>query len=144
MNLVRFKKPERDAENIFTNDLFNDFWMNSFYPGNCAKSPATNIFETEKDYHAEVSLPGYDKKDIDLKYHKEVLTVRAEQKEKTENGYNYSHREFGVSDFEKQFIIPDTVAVDKITANFKNGILKIVFPKKEEAVEKEPLSISVS
>jgi HSP20 family protein len=75
------------------------------------------------------------------------LTVKVSKDEKTENAqveYKYSHREFGTFNFEKQFKVPDSVNVESIDAKFENGILNIVLPKKEEALEKAPREIKVS
>jgi HSP20 family protein len=91
-------------------------------------------------------LPGFAKDDVQINYHKNLLTVKVdkpEESEKAEN-YKYAHREFGVFNFEKQFQVPNTVKVESIDAKFENGVLHLLLPKKEEALEKAPVDIRVS
>jgi HSP20 family protein len=92
-------------------------------------------------------LPGFAKDDVQMNYHKNILTIKVEKEEVTEENkvdYKYSHREFGVYNFEKNFKLPNSVDAEKIDAKFENGILTVVLPKKEEALEKEPVSINIS
>lgn len=145
MNIVKFQNPRYNLNRPLLDQLFNNFSVNAYHEAHCGNTPATNVLENEKDFRIEISLPGYDKKEVELKYHKDVLTITAEHKgEEAENSYRYFHREFGNSNFEKKFKIPESVNSKKITAEFKNGILAIILTKKEEAVEKEPLAISIS
>ena len=69
--------------------------------------------------------------------------MEKEKENKTEE-FKYSHREFGAFNFEKQYRIPKSVNDEKINAQFENGVLNIVLPKKEEALEKEPVNIKIS
>jgi HSP20 family protein len=150
MNLVRFYNPRYSVNRSLVNEMFNNFKSSDYhenYLQNCAKQPAVNIFETENDFKIEVLLPGFTKEDLQINYHKEMLTVKVDKKEteavKTE-GLKYEHREFGIFNFEKQFKVPGTVKTEGIDARFENGILNIVLPKKEEALEKAPFDIKVS
>jgi HSP20 family protein len=92
-------------------------------------------------------LPGFNKEDLQMNYHKNLLTIKVEKEQKEEKAqeeYKYSHREFGTFNFEKQFKVPNSVNVESIDAKFENGILNILLPKKEEALEKSPVEIKVS
>ena len=149
MNLVRFNNPQFSANRELVDNLFNDFFKNDYHEGytkNRVKEPATNVFETEKDFKIEVLLPGFKKEDVEMKFEKNLLTIKAENKVKEDNlnEYKYAHREFGTSDFEKTFRIPKTVNNEKISAKFENGVLNIVLVKKEEALEKAPVEIKIS
>lgn len=148
MNLVRFENPRYNVNRTLVDDLFNNFFRNDYhenYSGNCSSSPATNVFETEKDFKIEVLLPGFVKEDLQLNVHKNVLTVKVEKEEKENNEvYKYAHREFSAKSFEKKYRLPKSVDTEKISARFENGILNIELPKKEEALEKEPVEIKVS
>ncbi len=150
MNLVRFQNPHYKVNRSLIDELFNDLLNNDAhenYSKSCVNQPATNVFETENDFRIEMLLPGYSKKDLKMNYHKNLLTVKVEKEEKEEKAeldYKYEHREFGKFDFEKQFRIPKTVNVDAVEAKFENGILNILLPKKEEALEKAPVEIKVS
>ncbi|WP_319480809.1 Hsp20/alpha crystallin family protein [uncultured Draconibacterium sp.] len=148
MNLVRFENPRYNVNRTLVDELFNNFLKNDYqenYVSNGGISPATNIFETEKEFKVEVLLPGFVKEDLQLNVHKNVLTVKVEKEEKeNDEAYKYAHREFSAKSFEKKYRLPKSVDADKIRAKFENGILNIELPKKEEALEKEPVEIKVS
>lgn len=149
MSLVRFYSPRYSVNRNLVNEMLNSFLTSDHhenYVHNCKCQPATNVFETETDFRIELLLPGFAKEDVQISYHKNLLTVKVdkpEQSEKSEN-YKYAHREFGMYNFEKQFQVPDSVKVDNIDAKFENGVLYLLLPKKEEALEKAPVDIKVS
>lgn len=148
MNLVRFNNPRYNVNRVLVDELFNNFFKNDYHEDfakNCAAKPASNVFETEKEFKIEVLLPGFVKEDLQLNVHNNLLTVKVE-KEKEENAeeYKYAHREFSATNFEKQYRLPKSVDVEKIGAKFENGILNIELPKKEEALEKAPVEIKIS
>ena len=148
MNLVRFQNPRYNANRVLVDELFNNFFKNDYhedYAKSCGSNAATNVFETEKEFKIEVLLPGFTKEDLQLNVHNLLLTIKVE-KEKEENSeeYKYAHREFGAVNFEKQYRLPKSVDIEKIRAEFKNGVLNITLPKKEEAVEKAPVEIKIS
>lgn len=150
MNLVRFYNPRYSVNRNLVDELYNNFLKNDYhenYVKNCTKQPATNVFETEKDFKIELLLPGFSKEDVQMNYHQNVLTVKVDKEKnegKAEEGFKYAHREFGTFNFERQFKIPNSVNIDSVDAKFENGILSIVLPKKEEALEKAPVEIKVS
>ncbi len=149
MNLVRFHNPRYSANRVLVDELFNNFFKNDYhenYVNNCGSTPATNIFETEKNYRIEVLIPGFRKEDVQINLHNSLLTIKVDnqvEEEKSEE-YKYTHREFGAYNFEKQYRVPKTVNGEKISARFENGVLFIDLPKKEEAVEKAPVEIKIS
>jgi len=150
MNLVRFHNPEFSVNRNLVDELFSNFLRNDYhenYLDNCGNQPATNVFETEKDFRIELLLPGFPKEDVQINYHKNLLTIKVDKEEaKDENAeeYKYAHREFGSFNFEKNFKVPNTVDAENINAKFENGVLRLVLPKKEEAVEKAPVEIKIA
>ena len=148
MNLVRFQNPRYSANRVLVDDLFNNLFRNDYhenYVRNCPAKPATNIFETEKEFRIEVQLPGFAKEDVKLNYQNNLLSIKVEKEEKdNEENFKYVHREFGSYNFEKQYRLPKTIDVEKIGARFENGILVLQLPKKEEALEKAPVEIKIS
>lgn len=149
MNLVRFKNPYYSVNRNLVDDLYNNFLRYDYdenYLRNCNR-PATNVLETEKDFKIEIMLPGYSREDVQINFHKNLLTIKVDKEELKENsseGTKYAHREFGKYNFEKQFKVPNSVDNEKIDASFENGILSVVLPKKEEEVEKAPVAIKIS
>jgi HSP20 family protein len=101
-------------------------------------SPAVDIFETEGEIVVKAELPGMDRKDITLNLEKNVLTLRGErrfEKETKEENYHRIERAYG--GFSRAFSIPATVDDEKIRADYKDGVLQIVLPKKEQAKPKQ-------
>ena len=150
MNLVRFHNPEFNVNRNLVDELLNNFLRNDYhenYLENCGNQPATNVFETEKDFRIELLLPGFPKEDVQINYHKNLLTIKVEKeeaKDEKSEEYKYAHREFGSFNFEKNFKVPNTVDAENISAKFENGVLHLVLPKKEEAVDKTPVEIKIA
>lgn len=117
--------------------LFEDFGipMRSFAAlERVAKPFAVDVTENEQGYELAAELPGMDEKDIEVNVANDGLTIRGEKKEETDDkqkGAHVSERRYGA--FERYFSLPDGVDVSKISATFKNGVLKITMPKTEEA-----------
>ena len=151
MNLVRFQNPRYVVNRNLVDDLFSNFLRNDYhenYLEKCGNQPATNVFETEKDFRIELLLPGFPKEDVQMNVHKNVLTIKVNKEESKEENkteeFKYAHREFGSFNFEKSFKVPNSVDVEKISAKFENGVLNVVLPKKEEALEKDPVEIKIA
>ena len=104
-------------------------------------NPSVDIFENENDIVVKVEVPGINAKDIDVRMENNVLMLKGErkfEKETKEENYHRVEREYG--SFSRAFALPTAVKEDKITAEYKDGILKIVLPKKEEV---KPKSIKI-
>lgn len=100
--------------------------------------PSLDVAETKGDLVVKAELPGMDPKDIDISLSEGVLTIRGEkkqEKEEREEGYHLIERSYG--SFTRSIRLPKEVQSEKIEASFKNGILKVVLPKSEEAKKKE-------
>ena len=100
--------------------------------------PSLDVAETKGDLLVKAELPGMDPKDIDISLHEGVLTIKGEkkqEKEEKEEGYHLIERSYG--SFTRSVRLPKDVQSDRISASFKNGILKVVLPKTEEAKKKE-------
>ena len=82
-----------------------------------------------------------------MNYHKNLLTIKVEKeeaKDEKKEEFKYAHREFGAFNFEKNFKVPNSVDAENIQAKFEDGILRVVLPKKEEALEKAPVDIKIA
>ena len=101
-------------------------------------SPAVDIFETEGEIVVKAELPGMERKDITLNLEKNVLTLRGERRfEKETKDDNYHRIERSYGGFSRAFSIPATVDEEHISAEYKDGVLKIALPKKEQAKPKQ-------
>src|SRR5882672_9463886 len=123
------------------NRLFEDAghgWRNSEPSATTNWSPAVDIFETEGEIVVKAELPGMDRKDISLNLENNVLTLKGERRfEKETNEENYHRIERSYGGFSRAFSIPASVDEEKIRADYKNGVLTIALPKKEQSKPKE-------
>ena len=110
---------------------------------NCKFRPATNVMEDENAYKLEMMIPGYSKKDIKINIEKNLMTVSTEmQEDKKEENTHYTRREFIRNEFCRSFELPETVDQDGIKADYKNGILTLTLPRKEEVKIKKEIQIA--
>ncbi|MBW2506183.1 MAG: Hsp20/alpha crystallin family protein [Deltaproteobacteria bacterium] len=108
----------------------------------CDWRPVVDIYDSEKAIVINAELPGVTKDTITLDVKENILTLRGERKSDEEvRKENYYRMERCFGTFERAFTLPSTVDPAKITANFKDGILKIEIPKAEE---KKPKQITIN
>ncbi len=101
-------------------------------------APAIDLYEDENEYVVEAELPGLKQDEIKVSVEDDILTISGEKKRekevKEENLYR-SERFYGK--FERQIVLPQNTDKENIKASYKNGVLKVVIPKKEEAKPKK-------
>ena len=142
MAIVRWD-PFRDLNMLQDrmNRLFDDAgrpWRTDEPAATTSWSPSVDIFETEGEIVVKAELPGMDRKDIQLNLENNVLSLRGErkfQKETKDDNYHRIERSNGV--FSRSFSIPATVDEERIRADYNDGVLKIVLPKKAQAKPKQ-------
>ncbi len=106
--------------------------------GQLAWEPSVDIAENDDEIQVHAEVPGMRKEDIKVIIQDNVLTLRGEKRQETEDkkkNYHRIERIFG--SFERSFSLPSTVQADKVKASYKDGILNIVLPKAEEAKPKQ-------
>lgn len=97
-------------------------------------TPACNVYEDEQGFHVEVALPGLDAKSIEIVAEDGVLTLKGERKNGTEGSERaYLLREMGWGTFSRSFSLPSNVDHGQASATYKDGILYVALPKREEA-----------
>lgn len=116
-------------------DLFNAFhdFENDFFTGTALKGFKTDLRDEGDKYVMEAELPGFEKEDISLDITGNTLTLCAQhndEKQDKENS-NYIYRERTYGSYQRSFDI-SAIEADKIEAEYKNGILYLTLPKKEE------------
>jgi len=125
----------------------NEFFRPDWFGGSenyVSTLPAVNIKEDDMGFILELAIPGKEKKDFNVEVDNDVLTISMESKteeEKTEE--NYTRKEFSYSSFKRSFTMPETVNSEKIKASYKDGILSLELPKKEEALPKPKRMIEI-
>lgn len=99
--------------------------------------PTVDIKEDENGYSMEVELPGMTEKDIEVKVEGNLLTLSSKKnEEKEEKKKDYVLKERRSYSFSRSFVLPENVDAEKISAEFKNGLLALTVPKPEEAKPK--------
>jgi HSP20 family protein len=107
-------------------------------------APPVDIYEQGSDIVLKAELPGVDPKDVDIRLENNVLTLRGERKFENEvkkENYHRVERTYGT--FSRSFTLPSVVNQTGIKADFKDGMLKVVLPKREEAKPKQ-IEISIA
>ena len=101
-------------------------------------APDIDIRENDKEIILEAELPGIDEKDIDILVRDGVLSLRGEKKsERDDKKDNFHLVERSYGSFERSFRLPDSADEAQIKADFNKGVLRIVVPKRAEAVKSE-------
>lgn len=114
-------------------DFFEDVFGDPFFEQKENKIMKTDVKEKEGNYILEIDIPGYEKEDIQIELHDGYLTVTASKNEENEEKKaKYLRRERFSGMCTRSYYVGDAVKEEDIKANFKNGILSIVFPKEPE------------
>jgi len=137
MSLVKWKK-EEDLFPSFPSfsSFFEDFWGRDFFDRFTTGTtvPAVNITEDNDNFIVEVAAPGLKKEDFKVSLDNNTLCISAElREEKEETQKKVTRREFSFKSFRRAFTLPSSVAAEKIKASYKDGVLTLTLPKKEEA-----------
>lgn len=146
--MIRPFQFDRSLDNFFGCDpssLFENFF--DFPAGQVSRtaefSPRVDIRENDDAISLTFEVPGMDKGDVKVLVKDNVLTVSGERKVEQEvKTDNYVRNEIRSGKFSRSFTLPDTLIEEKISADYKNGILLVTLPKAEKAKPKE-INVSV-
>ena len=119
-------------------DLFDNFFDADMFFNNKKNSlMKTDIKETKNSYIIDMDLPGYEKENINLLLEDGYLQVSAkvEKEDHNKEDEKFVRRERFYGECTRSFYVGDNIKEEDIEAEFKNGILKIDIPKKEEQIE---------
>jgi len=132
-------------------------WFNAFFDDEISRNfvtegmfskgtvPAVNIKETDKEFRLELAVPGMKKEDFTIELNGSRLTVNGKKEsveEKTEG--NYTQREFNYASFSRSFGLPERkVDLEKINAQYTDGILEIILPKLEQSTASKNRVITI-
>jgi len=119
-------KPFSDLERFFE----DEDWFLPVIPHWKAMKPAMDVYETDKNVVAEVNVPDFDPKKIDVSVKDSILTVSGKMDEKKEEkNKGYWRKEIRKGSFERMVKLPVAVKENAVKATYEKGILKIVMPK---------------
>lgn len=135
MSLIKFQHPASLFDRYF-NDAFANFNKELSF------RPNVDVAETEKSFELSFSLPGMKKEDIKVNIEGNVLTVSGERKwNKEEKNKSFHSIETQYGAFTRSFELPDTVEIEKIDANYKDGVLTLELPKGSKSNSKTQIAI---
>jgi HSP20 family protein len=146
MAIVRWE-PFRDL--VTTQDRFNRLFNDTFarvFGGEEAAPrgwmPPVDIYETDDKLVLKAELPGIDPKDVEVRVEDNTLYLKGERKfEKEVKEENLHHVERSYGAFSRTFALPSSIDSEKVQAEYKNGLLTLTMPKREEA---KPKTIKIS
>lgn len=143
MAVIRWNDPFRDLAALQDR-------MNRMFEGTVARTrneeelftgtwaPPVDIYETKDKITLKAELPGFEEKQINLRFEDGILTLEGERKFEKETGdENYHRVERSYGKFVRSFAIPAGIEGDKIAASFSNGVLTVELPKREETKPKQ-------
>ena len=104
-------------------------------------TPLVDIIEDNNEYLVKAELPELKKEEVKVNVENGQLTISGERKsEKEEKGKKFHRIERSYGSFLRSFTLPESVNADKVSAEFKDGVLSVHLPKDEKA---KPKSIEV-
>ncbi len=121
------------------NRMFNDFFGRATQEQNLTTwAPAVDIYEGEHELVVKADLPDIKPEELDIRVENNILTIRGERKfEKKSEEKNYLRVERAYGSFARSFSLASTVNTDAIKADYKDGVLTLSVPKREEAKPKQ-------
>ena len=150
--------PSRQSRGFAVTDPFKELFemqrnLSNLFESNLAKgtgegtalnawTPAVDIYEDEENFLLKLELPEMSKEDIKVNLNENVLSISGERRFENEDkrdGYHRVERSYG--QFYRSFTLPPNVNAEAINAEYKDGVLRLSLPKKEEA---KPKQISVN
>jgi len=142
---MKIFKPSPRIPSLFSSrsgDLFDSFFRQlsdlplspALFAEPIGWTPAVELVDTGDAFVLTAEVPGIDRDDLEVDVQDDLLTIRGTKKdefEKQDRRYQIYERSYG--SFERSFSLPRSVDLDKISAEFENGVLKIRLPKTEVA-----------
>jgi HSP20 family protein len=141
-NLARWE-PVRDTMTLreAMDRLFDDAFTRPISMSGGSVTPAIDLYQNDDEVIVKASLPGLEAEDVQISVTADILTLRGEFKQDTEEKETTYHiREHRYGSFERSIMLPTDVQTDKAKADFENGILTISLPK-AEAVKPRTINI---
>lgn len=146
--------PARTFRNLINTDPFREFMelqrdLNRLFEGSLPRTsqegtainawmPAVDIYEDTDAFLLKVELPEVNKDEVKVNLDDNRLSISGERKVEHEDkreGYHRVERSYG--QFYRSFTLPPNVNAEAISAEFKDGVLRLTLPKREEAKPKQ-------
>lgn len=130
--LIKSFKNERILDHLFSDRFFDDYLPKT-------TNVPFDVVETDDEYKIDLLLAGFEKEDFSLEVEDGKLIISGERKESEDTKYNVKQSYFGI--IKKTFTLPKDVVVDKIDAEYVNGVLKVKVPKDRELIRSKLIEV---
>lgn len=142
------RDPWSDLFNLQTsiNELFDQSFGQSAQPGSTLNTwtPPVDVYEDENAFLIKLDLPEVSKDDVKVNLNDNVLSITGERRFEHEDKRDGYHRvERSYDQFYRSFTLPPNVNAEEINAEFRDGVLRLTLPKREEAKPKQ-IQVKVS
>ncbi len=136
MGLIKYQA--RQGRPAFLDTFFDDFFTRDRFFNDLMSEgnfkPAANIIEQEKGFEVELAVPGFEKGDFNIEINSGVLSVSGSKSQaETREENKFTLREYTARQFTRSFTLPENIDEGQIEASYKDGILKMHLPKRNEA-----------
>ncbi|MFL6528125.1 MAG: Hsp20/alpha crystallin family protein [Chthoniobacterales bacterium] len=149
MSLIRYQTPEvaswpaldrwstlrGELDSLFEMPLWSGFGRQSQLFS--AWTPALDVYQNNDNVVAMIELAGMKKEDIEISLHDGMLTISGERKGETAQDDKAERSERFIGKFRRSITLPTRIDANKVSANYKDGILTVTLPKAEEAKPKQ-------
>ncbi|MGL4629794.1 MAG: Hsp20/alpha crystallin family protein [Leadbetterella sp.] len=123
--------------------FFNEYLADSAYSPSTV--PSANILEHEDEFQISLAAPGYQKEDFKVEITEKTLKISVQKEQNEEESVGKKLRqEYSFQNFTRTFRLPNTVDTSNIAAQYNQGLLTLVIPKREEAKPKEPRVLEIA
>jgi HSP20 family protein len=137
MTLVRWN-PARELATMEIDRLNHMFGDLFDLPAHRSWVPAVDVYETDaREYVIKAELPEIKREDINITFDNNVLTVKGERKAEQRTGGAVQRLERQYGSFSRSFALPPSVDGARISASYKDGVLTIHVPQREDAKPKQ-------
>ena len=129
-------KPSRNTLSLFDPFFIGPQSMNQVtYHRRSEAKVLTNILQTESGFEIELAAPGFEKEDFKIDVKDQKLTISLSKENVHEGGAQINKQEIFNSPFNKTFVLPQDIDVEKISATYELGILRISLVKEEKIIK---------
>ncbi len=136
-----YRKSEMSMRTL--SDLMNEYFGMESSSAASHIQPRVNISENNDAFSIQVALPGFNKEDISIDLNENVLKISGRKNAEESKEIQYWRKEFLQGEFEKQFIVPESVDNEKISGSMEGGVLNLTLPKREEMKPQPARSIQI-
>lgn len=95
--------------------------------------PNVDILETEEELRVYADMPGVDPDKVDVTFENGVLTIHGRVEPRQPENQRYLRREYGIGDFRRVFEVSESIDAERISAEYRDGVLVLHLPKVEAA-----------